>query len=190
MLRSNLLALLFSTAAFAMPAPDATGIDLDSLDSAIENVPSSIAAVLATAVPTAWAMSLATDAAFASSVMAAEAAGTMPAWYSDLPNSVKEYYSTAADAALGLTDTATTADATATATAGSSSGSAASGTTATATDAATTATDAATSSSGSSSASGSAQASSTSTGGAAVATGGLVMSVAGAAGILGLAFAL
>ncbi|CAI7666287.1 unnamed protein product [Penicillium bialowiezense] len=109
------------------------------------------------------------DEAFASSVLVAENAGTMPAWYSNLPESVQEFESTKLEAIRSYGSTATQDWPTFT-------------------DSSTTATAVATSTSSSSSSD--ENASSASTGGAPAVTGDFFLGIAGAAGILGLAIAL
>lgn len=202
-----LAALFFSTLALAAPAPqgtsdstvtDGSDSDLGDAAAALSDVPSSILTVLETAIPASWYNDLANPAS-QSSMIAEIEAGTMPAWYNNLPASVKAWATSAGE--LGLTAATPTADSadSADSTSGST-GSAAVQTTAASTasgssGSAAMQTTAASTSSGSTAASGSASpsskaASSTSTGGAPIATGSVAMSFAGAVGLLGLAIAL
>ncbi|KAJ5574009.1 uncharacterized protein N7459_008436 [Penicillium hispanicum] len=188
----TLAALLFATAAVAAPAAQ----DSSDLEDLIGDLPSSIVAVLQTAVPTTYIQALYTDPAFASSEVNNIEHGTYPAWYNSLPDSVKGWATTEAQAeasaltsAIGsVTDDSSSATGSSSA-AASTDASSSGGQTSTAT-ASVTSSGSSSSSSGSSSASSSSASSSTSSGGAAAATGGVAMSLAGAAGILGLAIAL
>ncbi|OQD73239.1 hypothetical protein PENDEC_c016G02215 [Penicillium decumbens] len=201
-----LAALFFSTLALAAPAPQETSdsyitnpeFDADSAAAALSSIPNSILTVLATAVPASWYADLA-DPASLSSINSEIEAGTMPAWYNQLPASVKAWATSAGE--LGLTDATTTASASASASATSapsaatdsasttsgSTGSVAVQTTAVSTSSVSTSTSTAASGSVSPS---STAASSTSTGGAPIATGSIAMSFAGAISLLGLVVAL
>jgi len=197
-----LAALFFSTLALAAPAPQETSdsyitnpeFDADSAAAALSSIPNSILTVLATAVPASWYADLA-DPASLSSINSEIEAGTMPAWYNQLPASVKAWATSAGE--LGLTDATTTASASATSapsaatdsasTTSGSTGSVAVQTTAASTSSVSTSTSTAASGSVSPS---STAASSTSTGGAPIATGSIAMSFAGAISLLGLAVAL
>ncbi|GLI72363.1 hypothetical protein PoHVEF18_000535 [Penicillium ochrochloron] len=195
-------ALLFAGTALAAPQGTSTSSSSSSSgdDSILlDSVPSSILSVIATAIPATWLADI-MDPASSASIMSEIDAGTMPAWYNNLPSSVKAWATsaygfdvTATDSANAATTTAAGAVATATgaATTGSTTGSvesssaAVSGAVSSAVSSATSAASKATSAAASS-----AHASATSTGGAPVATGGVAMSIMGAAGILGLALAL
>lgn len=207
----TLAALLFATAAIAQSdssssgsfGEDDSGYSLD-----VPVPPSSILAVLSTAIPTSWLMSMETDAAYASAQYSKIAEGTYPAWYSSLPESVKEWETSAAMAEASEMSslygsgmptmgsiTGSMSPSGASSTAGSSTpltGSSGSSSMATSTmtmtmTTSTSTSDSSSSGSGSKSTTGG---SSTSTAGAPAATGGIAMSLAGAAGILGLALAL
>ncbi|KAJ5661768.1 uncharacterized protein N7477_009384 [Penicillium maclennaniae] len=204
-------ALFFSTLALAAPAPQETSSssvtntnsDSDSespLDAAVSNVPSSILTVLETAIPASWYENLANPTS-ESQMLAEIDAGTMPAWYNQLPASVKEWASTADLFDVAAATTAADADSTTTATANAMTAAEATSTGAVMTNtnsaAETTAASkkAESASASTSTASGSSSASatathSTSTGGAPIATGSVAMSLAGAAGLLGLVIAL
>ncbi|KAL1855133.1 hypothetical protein Plec18167_002119 [Paecilomyces lecythidis] len=108
-----LAVLFFAASALAVPAPDATatgesiGIETNpdadasassSAAALIAQVPSSILAVMETAIPTSWQNEVITNPAFRSSVASAAAAGTYPAWFNDLPNSVKAWATSNFDA--------------------------------------------------------------------------------------------
>ncbi|KAF7515793.1 hypothetical protein PCG10_002884 [Penicillium crustosum] len=212
-------ALLFASMAIAAPA-DTSGSVEENLS---DIIPPSIAVVLATAVPTSFWAEATNTAAFLSQVEQGIVSNSWPTWYSSLPDSVKEYVTTAVEGYYPSFASSISAEitssggsssspstATATSTGASSSGASSSGTSssgasssgASSSDASsstdsTSATDSsssstatgsdAASSSASVSASGSA-ASTTADGGAAPT--GIAMSLAGAAGVLGLALAL
>lgn len=202
-----LAALLFGATALALPQATGTSSSsaTDDETALLDSIPTSILAVIETAIPTSW-LSEIMDPSSRDSIISEIQAGTMPAWYNSLPSSVKAWATTAggsfADALLGSSAVATatgmaTADANAAtgtasvavATATGSSGSA--GSSAAVSSVVLSASSAATSKAASaSSAASSAHASATSTGGAPVATGGVALSMAGVAGILGLALAL
>ncbi|KAJ5689551.1 hypothetical protein N7462_003943 [Penicillium macrosclerotiorum] len=185
-----LATLFFATAALAAPAAESDSSSSD-IDTAIESdsIPSNILSVLETAVPTTWLDSFYTDAAFQSSEINEILSGTYPAWYSSLPESVKQYATSEVLAEASELESYYTAMPTNTASSSahgaSSSGAVSSTPLTTSTSTATTS-----GSSSSSSASASGESTSTSTAGAPAATGGIAMSLAGAAGILGLALAL
>lgn len=205
----TLASLLFATAAVAAPA----GLDdFDDMDFDID-VPSSILAAAQTAIPTAWVQSLYKDPSFASSVYKDYQSGKYPDWYSSLPQELKDYATsdlptgTAASSdiaailssatnlpSMSMIITGTHTGSMTSAPSGSASGS---GSTPLS-GAASTSTGESSSESGSPSGSGSGSgsasasgsgASSTATGGAPAATG-IGMSLAGAAGVLGIAMAL
>ncbi|KAJ5185152.1 hypothetical protein N7491_006977 [Penicillium cf. griseofulvum] len=200
--------IFLAATALAAPADSAATPSLEAAESNLDlnDVPSSILAVLVTAIPDSWYSDI-MDPASLSAIASAASAGTYPAWYNALPNSVKSW---ATDFGGDLAASAlTTADSSATPTepAGSSAietGSSivivGSNTASQTSNAATTTSDSSTSAStsGSSSDSSSRSASSASsspsstrsTGGAPAPTGGVAMGVAGAAGILALALAL
>ncbi|KAJ5579754.1 uncharacterized protein N7459_005739 [Penicillium hispanicum] len=169
-------------------------------------IPSSILTVLETAIPATWYEAI-MDPTSRYSIINEIEAGTLPAWYNDLPNSVKAYATSLGEDTwnyvsptgdvtnsastrqelFSLTATASTAVNTGSSVwLASSSGLSASSGSSTPTASQTPAT----TSSVASSSQSSTPASSTSTGGAPAATGGLMMSIAGAAGVLGLALAL
>lgn len=203
----TLASLLFATAAAAAPA----GLDdFDDMDFDID-VPSSIVAAAQTAIPTAWVQSLYKDPSFASSVYNDYKSGKYPDWYSSLPQELKDYATsdlptgTAASSdiaailssatntpSMSMIITGTHTASMTSAPSGSASGS---GSTPLSSGASSTASGDSSSESGSgsgassSSASG-AGASSTATAGAPAATAGIGMSLAGAAGVLGIAMAL
>lgn len=166
----------------------------------VEDVPSSILSVIETAIPTSWLMSVETNAAFRSAEISEARMGTYPAWYSSLPQSVKQwetsaalgeasgypsYYMTILPMPTSAFIYPSSSDAI--------SKSPASSTPLTGSPSTSTATATATNPAGNSASSSTASQSgstSTFTGGAPAATGGVAMSFAGAAGILGLALAL
>jgi hypothetical protein len=184
-------ALLFAVSALSSPAPDTTAIgtsdssanlDLGSISSYAAGlevaIPSSILTVMETAIPASWQDEVITDPAFRSSVASAAAAGTYPAWYNELPSSVKAWASSNFDAqVLGVPSTTNyVASQTGSTVQTTSSGSSAAATSVSSTR----------SGSGSSSVSASASPAK-STGGASLPTSGVAMGVAGAAGALALA---
>ncbi|CRL29310.1 unnamed protein product [Penicillium camemberti] len=168
----NAFAIIFATTALA-DAVDKLQSDATLL-SLLTN-PTWVIDAINSAEPTAWASSFEYDAAFASSVLIAENAGTMPAWYSDLPESVVVFESTRLEAIQSYEATATQDWLTFSLSSTSAS--------ATATTTSTASPISASSSSGSTR-------SSVSTGGAPAVTGDVFLGFAGAAGILGLAMAL
>ncbi|KAJ5519949.1 hypothetical protein N7463_000402 [Penicillium fimorum] len=159
------LAILFATTALAAASDESA---FDPIPESLATVPTWVADALSSAEPTAWDSSLRSDFAFLSSVLVAENAGTMPAWYSNLPESVQEWESSREAAIVSYAQTATQywptfASSYATATASATS---------------------------TPSSSLEASTSLLSTGGAPAATGGIFMGLAGAAGLLGLAIGL
>lgn len=201
-----LATLLFATAALAAPTSDSTISYDDYLDEIdlpymTETIPSEILSVIETAIPTTWYQALETDSAFQSSVINDLLHSTYPAWYSSLPESVKSWATVEGEAEVSALSSYFSDMPTVTPTSGSGSSSGASSTplstghTSTSTSSQLTLTSTATqtksaSSSSSTSSSASGSGTSTSTGGAPAATGGLAISLAGAAGVLGLALAL
>ncbi|KAJ5603184.1 hypothetical protein N7537_006140 [Penicillium hordei] len=205
-------ALLFASMAIAAPADTSESAE----DILSDIIPPSIAVVLATAVPTSFWAEATNTAAFLSQVEQGIVSNSWPTWYSSLPDSVKEYVTTAVEdyypsfassisaeitSSGGSSSSPNTASATSTgasSSGASSSGASSSGASSSDTSStdSTSATDSssstatgsdAASSSASVSASGSA-ASTTADGGAAPT--GIAISLAGAAGVLGLALAL
>lgn len=188
----------------------------DQILSEAAAIPTSILTVLATAVPATWYQDI-LDPASRSSIISDIEAGTLPAWYNELPSSVRAY-ATSVGAAYMQQLFPTTTDATADSMFHVQDSISTSGfitpiqtgsswkvsevarlpshSIATpAQDSTTTTGTASSSASNSASSSGSSTKSSVSatlvsTGGAPIATGGIMVSVAGAAGILGLAIAL
>lgn len=135
---------------------------VDPVLESLLSAPTWVVNAINSAEPTAWASSYEYDLAFAESVGLAMAEGTMPAWYSKLPESVREFESTRAAAIVSYELTHSAAQVhTATATA---------------TAATTAATNTATSTTASSNTVSS------------VSNNGVLMAVAGAAGIIGLGF--
>ncbi|KAJ5442120.1 hypothetical protein N7445_005127 [Penicillium cf. griseofulvum] len=213
----SLAALLFASMAIAAPAD--TNTEPESGDTELGfDIPPSIAVILATAVPTSFWTEATNTADFLSQVEQGMVSNSWPTWYSGLPDSVKEYVTTAVEdyypsfassVAAKITGSGDSSSkpgsAEATSTAASSSGASSSGASSSgasssgassseassSADSSSTVTSssssAASSDAASSSASGSA--SSTTTDGGAAPTG-IAMSVAGAAGVLGLALVL
>ncbi|KAJ9482526.1 hypothetical protein VN97_g10903 [Penicillium thymicola] len=204
----SLAALLFTSMAMAAPADTSESAG----DSFSDIIPPSIAVVLATAVPSSFWAEATNTAVFLSQVEQGMVSNSWPTWYSSLPDSVKDYVTTAVGgyypsfassisaeitSSGGSSSSPSTASATSTgasssdaSSSGASSSDASSSTDSTSTDSSSssTATDSdAASSSASASASGSAA--STTADGAAAPTG-IAISLAGAAGVLGLALAL
>ncbi|KAK4868225.1 hypothetical protein LT330_007423 [Penicillium expansum] len=208
-------------ASMAMAAPADTNSDLESTEDSLSDIiPPSIAVVLATAVPTSFWAEATNTADFLSQVEQGIVSNSWPTWYSSLPDSVKEYVTTAvegyypsfassisAEITSSGASSSSPSTASATSTSISSSGASSSGASSSdgpssdassstdsssATDSSSSSTatgsDAASSSS-SASASASGSASSTTSDDAAAPTG-IAMSLAGAAGVLGLALAL
>lgn len=193
----TLAVTLLPSIALAVPATqttsnsgeDAYGIPSSVIET-IFNIPASIESAYIQAIPTAWISSLA-DPAFASSVLAEEEAGIEPSWYSNEPESVKEYFATrneaidayyaSASSSYCATATVWTTDVSGTAVPLCTAGS----------DAESTSGSSITSSLASASASTSGtQLGSTSTGGVSTATAGIAMSLAGTMALMGLAIAL
>ncbi|KAJ5240954.1 uncharacterized protein N7469_002545 [Penicillium citrinum] len=213
----TLAALLFASAAIAAPAAETTSsatLD-DSYDDsgypeyAGISIPTSVLEILETAAaPTAWANSMYTDSAFVNAEASRIANDQYPAWVSSLPDSAQTYVEQELKAEASMyihvynSETvswgtsfpaSTTAAASSTQTDNSSSGSSATTTKSGSQSATETVTDSsskAATTSGTASGSQSGSSTSTSTGGAPAATGGIAMSLAGAAGVLGLALAL
>lgn len=203
-MRYTALIALFLTSALAMhqatsvassgSSSSLNSSDLDSSDSEdtipSASLPTDYMSILETAVPASWEYEMANSAS-AAAVISAAAAGTYPAWYNDLPASIKAIVTSLGgfDANIvGETGSMTAAvspnssePATETAAATTAIGS----TGLPATEAPASATSVAASSTDSSSST-----SVRSTGGAPIATDGVAMSVAGAAALLGLALAL
>jgi cobalamin biosynthesis Mg chelatase CobN len=188
----NPLALFFAITALAAASDE---FSIDPVLESIYSVPTWVVEAINSAEPTAWASSFEYDLAFESSVLVAENAGTMPAWYSNLPESVQVFEATKAAAISSYARTATQdwftysdSSATGTATATTATSTTATSTTATSTTA--TSTTATSTTATSTSSSSDANASSVSTGGAPTASSDIFLGIAGAAGILGLAIAL
>jgi len=200
-MRNFFAVLLFTVSALASPEPQITGSgessgsltnpDADASASSaasalVAAIPSSILTVMETAIPASWQDEIITDPSFRSSVASAASAGTYPAWYSELPSSVKAWASSNFDVqVLGISTTSqdvaseTGSNAVATNVSATQSVSDASQITSSGTSSAAT------------SVSGSASAfSAKSTGGAPAPTNGVAIGVVGAAGVLALAFAL
>ncbi|KAJ5585955.1 hypothetical protein VI817_008747 [Penicillium citrinum] len=178
------------------------------------SIPTSVLEILETAAaPTAWANSMYTDSAFVNAEASRIANDQYPAWVSSLPDSAQTYVEQELKAEASMyihvynSETvswgtsfpaSTTAAASSTQTDNSSSGSSATTTKSGSQSATETVTDSsskassskAATTSGTASGSQSGSSTSTSTGGAPAATGGIAMSLAGAAGVLGLALAL
>ncbi|OQE26046.1 hypothetical protein PENFLA_c007G06728 [Penicillium flavigenum] len=184
----SLSAVLF--ASMAMAAPADTESALESQAAELDDlIPPSIAVVLATAVPTSFWAEATNTAAFLSQVEQGMVSNSWPTWYSSLPDSVKEYVTTAVEDYYPSFASSVAAEITASGDSSSSPSTAeATSTSASSSDASSSdASSSEASSSASGSPSGSA-ASTTADGGAAPT--GIAMSLAGAAGVLGLALAL
>lgn len=209
----TLATVLFATAAIAAPKPqDNTATEMASYATATEmdpydEIPSSIESVLMTGIPSTWLNDFYTNSDFQMSEISAMQDGDYPAWVTSLPSAAEAYFTSEIqveiseyNSELAAMSTMSTVDDMTIS--GSSSGSstpltmttsgAAITSEASSTGSSSDTTSTGTSSSGASSsgASSSRSSTSTSTGGAAAATGGLVISLAGAAGILGVALAL
>ncbi|KAJ5524803.1 hypothetical protein N7494_011453 [Penicillium frequentans] len=203
----TLATLLFATAAIAAPtSEDPTASEMDTYE-----IPSSIESVLVTGIPATWLNDFYTNSDFQVSEISAMENGDYPAWVTSLPSAAEAYFTSeiqaeiseynsqmSAMSALSTGDVFTVSGSSsgsstplATMTSGAETTSGASST-GSSSDSTSTGSSADTTSTGSSSsgASSSGSATSTSSGGAAAATGGLAMSLAGAAGILGVALAL
>ncbi|ODM22718.1 hypothetical protein SI65_00307 [Aspergillus cristatus] len=185
--------LLLSATAMAAPQDgnnysDLIG-DLDSLASQtgilssiptnldIPDIPSSVVEVLATAIPSTWLQNILTNSAAQTSVLNDLESSKYPDWWSSVPTGVQSY----------LWDVQSSLDASVTPTSGSSGTT--TGSSATATSTSDSDDDNSDDSSSSSSSSSGAAASDTSAGAAPAQTA-MAATVAGAAGILGLALAL
>ncbi|KAJ5164903.1 uncharacterized protein N7500_006733 [Penicillium coprophilum] len=202
-------------ASMAMAAPADTNDDIETGDKDLGfDMPPSIAVVLATAVPTSFLAEATNTAEFLSQVEQGIVSNSWPTWYSDLPDSVKEYVTTAVEnyypsfassiaAEITGSDASSSKPSTAEATStgasssGASSSSASSSDASSSADSSSTVTDSSSSSAatGSDAASSSASASvsgsaTSSTADDGAAPTGIAMSLAGAAGVLGLALAL
>ncbi|KAJ5947354.1 hypothetical protein N7466_000369 [Penicillium verhagenii] len=209
----TILTVLFATAALAAPKPQDSGSSdsevTDTTPSSVDDgdeVPSSIESVLMTGIPSTWLNDFYSNSAFMESEISAMQSGDYPAWVTSLPSAVEAYFTseiqveiTEYESMLAAESTATGSDITISgtlipsSTASSTSTPLSTGsTTATETTSGSSSTGSSgtTSSGSSSSGASSGAATSTSTGGAAAATGGLAISLAGAAGILGVALAL
>lgn len=211
-MHSKVLAVLLLIApALAMPQATATATlegysessgSSDSIDSSDSSdstavysdtaIPSDYVSVMETAVPSSWEYM---NSAEIASVASAAAAGTYPAWYNNLPASIKAVVTelggfnqnllgvdSSVTTAMGSSSSFHTSQAAVATTAAGTSGSAATETQAS--------TISSTTSGAASSSKSTVPASASSTGGAPIATGSVAMSVAGAVGILGLALAL
>ncbi|KAJ5625858.1 hypothetical protein N7510_002167 [Penicillium lagena] len=165
----------------------------------IPSIPKSILTALETAIPPSWYTDI-FKPSFRSSIESEVLAGTMPAWYNSLPNSVKAWASSEGDfinnfigaeqtsaLAVAISSNAPATGVPAHKTASTMSTAAVTVTSASGTTSGTTSGAASGAASGTKK---SAPSSSTSTGGAPIATGGVAASIAGVAGILGLALAL
>ncbi|KAJ5836352.1 hypothetical protein N7447_002378 [Penicillium robsamsonii] len=200
-----LATLLFASMVMAAPADTSSELETGDTELGLDMPPPSIAAVLATAVPTSFWAEATNTANFLSQVEQGIVSNSWPTWYSGLPDSVKEYVTTAVEEyypsfassiAAQITGSGASSSNPSSAEATSTSGTSSSGASSSA-DSSSTVTDSssssaatgsdAASSSASASASGSAE-STTADGGAAPT--GIAMSLAGAAGVLGLALAL
>ncbi|KAJ5636839.1 uncharacterized protein N7484_010152 [Penicillium longicatenatum] len=208
-MQSKTLATLFLLLAPALAKPQATSVasdssgfessgsessGSDSLDTtditSIPSIPSDYVSVLETAVPTAWEYEM-MNSASAAAVMSAAAEGIYPAWYNDLPASIKALVTSLGgfdEVMVGETSSMTVAMSTSSI--GPSSGASMATTVVSSSGSTATETQVSAASSIASSAKSSSPASTSSTGGAPAATGGITMGVAGAAGLLGLALAL
>ncbi|OQD65656.1 hypothetical protein PENPOL_c005G07160 [Penicillium polonicum] len=208
----SLAALIFASMAMAAPADTSESAE----DSISDIIPPSIAVVLATAVPSSFWAEATNTAAFLSQVEQGMVSNSWPTWYSSLPDSVKEYVTTAVEgyypsfassisaeitSSGGSSSSPSTASATSTgasssgASSSDASSSGASSSDASSSTDSTSATDSSSSSTAtgsdaaSSSASASGSAASTTADGGAAPTG-IAVSLAGAVGVLGLALAL
>ncbi|KAJ5880550.1 uncharacterized protein N7473_011603 [Penicillium subrubescens] len=183
----TLVVTLFPAIALAVPATQTTSNSEEDA-SGIFNIPAPIESACIQAIPTAWISSLA-DPAFASAVLAEEEPGIEPSWYSNEPDSVKEYLTTRseaidayyASASSVYCATATVLDISGTALALCTAGSGADSNSGSIITSTPVSAKASTSS---------AQLGSTSTGGVPAATAGIAMSLAGTMALLGLAVAL
>ncbi|EAW08962.1 uncharacterized protein ACLA_099060 [Aspergillus clavatus NRRL 1] len=199
----TLAPLVLASLALASPAPqntgtaDSSGLDTSDLLSLYDSAPSSILNVLATAVPSTWIAAMANPTSVSSIVNDIEH-GTYPAWYSSLPESVKAWATSAALGDLGVEATATpsagsdssSSDASTKGTTAGPAETASGSSTATHSDAHTTDTPASKTGSSSGSSSSAATSPTSSPNAAPAATGAVAMSLAGVAGLLGVAFVL
>lgn len=175
---------------------EVTPSEVAAISDFTEDTPSSIFSALATAVPTTWIQSMDYSSEFRYSELSEIVRGTYPAWYSTLPQSVKAWATSLAKIEASMYKSSTPYFTSVSTPCASSTplgpSYSVSVVTATFTQPATTSSsssESSSSSSSSSSASGS-QPTSISSAGTPAATGGVAMSLAGAAGILGLAMAL
>ncbi|OOQ83125.1 hypothetical protein PEBR_36597 [Penicillium brasilianum] len=202
--------LLFAVSALASPQPQITGsgessgsvtnpdADASAASAAsalVAEIPNSVLTVIETAIPASWQDEIITDASFRSSVASAAAAGTYPAWYNELPSSVKAWASSNFDVQILGVSTSSDGVASETASHAVTTGTSATQSVSNGAQVTTSGSSAVSSvsSSASASVSGSVSASASSaksTGGAPSPTGGVAMGVAGAAGVLALALAL
>ncbi|KUM57208.1 hypothetical protein ACN42_g9981 [Penicillium freii] len=203
----SLAALLFTSMAMAAPADTSEPAG----DSISDIIPPSIAVVLATAVPSSFWAEATNTAAFLSQVEQGMVSNSWPTWYSSLPDSVKEYVTTAvagyypsfassisAEITSSGGSSSSPSTASATSTGASSSGASSSGASSSDASSSTDSTSATDSSSSSTATGSDAASSSASTSGSAASTTadggaaptGIAVSLAGAVGVLGLALAL
>lgn len=163
----------------------------DNTDTAsVPSLPTDFVSVLETAVPTAWEYEMMNSASMAA-VVSAAAEGIYPAWYNDLPSSIKAIVTSLGgfdEVIVGETGSMTVAMSTGSS--GPSSESAMATTTVSSSGSVATETQSSATSGMASSSKSTTHASASSTGGAPMATGGITMGIAGAAGLLGLALAL
>ncbi|KAJ5861664.1 uncharacterized protein N7529_008974 [Penicillium soppii] len=182
----------YSGSSSSSDSSDSSGSS-DSSDSsdtiASDPIPADYISVLETAVPASWEYEMMNSASVAA-VVSDAAAGIFPSWYNDLPASIKAIVTSlggfdanmvGATGSMTATVSPNSGPATETAVATAVTGS---------TGSAATETQASTTSGAASSTKLTASTSVHSTGGAPIATGGVALSVAGAAGLLGLALAL
>ncbi|KAJ6005246.1 hypothetical protein N7451_003190 [Penicillium sp. IBT 35674x] len=208
-MQSKALAALFLLLAPALAMPQASSVassDTSGFESSgssgssgssdttdtvsVPSLPTDFVSVLETAVPTAWEYEMMNSASMAT-VVSAAAEGIYPAWYNDLPASIKAIVTSLGgfdEVMVGETGSMTVAMSTSSS--GLSSEPTVATTAASSSGSVVTETQASATSSMASSSKSSAPASASSTGGAPMATGAITMGVAGAAGLLGLALAL
>ncbi|KAJ5368635.1 uncharacterized protein N7496_008395 [Penicillium cataractarum] len=205
-MRNFFTVLLFAVSALASPQPqitssgessgsvtnpDADASAASAASALVAAIPSSILTVMETAIPASWQDEVLTDPAFRSSVASAAAAGTYPAWYNELPSSVKAWASSNFDAQILGVSTTSQGVASETGSYAVTTGAAATQSVSNASQITSSGSSSADSAvSGSTSASSAAASSAKSTGGAPAPTSGIAMGVAGAAGVLALALAL
>ncbi|KAF7174138.1 hypothetical protein CNMCM5623_006465 [Aspergillus felis] len=192
---SQATSVAYSESSSSSDSSDST----DSSDTALlASLPADYISVLETAVPASWEYEMMNPAS-AAAVISAAAAGTYPAWYNDLPASIKAVVTALGgfDADIvGETGSMTTAASTsssghATETALATTASSSTGSVAMQTQASTqSSTQSSATTSATSSHKSATPTSASSTGGAPIATGGVALGVAGVAGLLGLVLAL